>query len=238
MMMMDENPLRSIMDLPPVREFDAFPKTDPIYIQRSKRGGIFTLMVGTLILVLVYYELKDYLFSEAVYSFNVDQSLDRSLDINIDLTVAMPCHYLSIDIRDAVGDRMHVSDELKKEGTVFEVKGAKTIDRQNSDSNTASKALTDSSRTFLESWSKPKFPKTKPLVEDGPACRIFGNVEVKKVAGNFHITTLGHGYLSWEHTDHKLMNLTHVIKELSFGDFFPRIVQPLDNSLEVTSKRK
>ena len=36
----------------------------------------------------------------------------------------------------------------------------------------------------------------------GPACRIYGSVGVKRVTGNLHVTTLGHGYMSWEHTGH------------------------------------
>jgi hypothetical protein len=36
----------------------------------------------------------------------------------------------------------------------------------------------------------------------GPACRIYGSVGVKRVTGNLHVTTLGHGYMSWEHTQH------------------------------------
>jgi hypothetical protein len=52
------------------------------------------------------------------------------------------------------------------------------------------------------------FSRTAHLVEDGLACRVYGTVQVKKVTGNLHITTLGHGYLSWEHTDHNLMNLS------------------------------
>lgn len=34
------------------------------------------------------------------------------------------------------------------------------------------------------------------------------------------------------------MNLSHVIHEFSFGPFFPRIVQPLDNSVELATGRK
>ena len=34
------------------------------------------------------------------------------------------------------------------------------------------------------------------------------------------------------------MNLSHVIHEFSFGPFFPRISQPLDNSAEVTPARE
>ena len=34
------------------------------------------------------------------------------------------------------------------------------------------------------------------------------------------------------------MNLSHIITELSFGPFFPEIVQPLDDSYESTDQRK
>jgi hypothetical protein len=43
---------------------------------------------------------------------------------------------------------------------------------------------------------------TAEKVDNGPACRIYGSVKVKKVTANLHITTLGHGYMSFEHTDH------------------------------------
>ncbi len=43
---------------------------------------------------------------------------------------------------------------------------------------------------------------TYDKVPDGPDCRIYGSVEVKKVTANLHVTTLGHGYMSFEHTDH------------------------------------
>lgn len=104
-----------------------------------------------------------------------------------------------------------------------------------------------------------KYKKTKKLSEgEKEACRVFGTLEVKKVTGelyplilqaceailmsclpaNLHITALGHGYASSHHTDHSLMNMSHIISEFSFGPFFPEIVQPLDNSVEITHHRK
>lgn len=80
------------------------------------------------------------------------------------------------------------------------------------------------------------FSRTSHVVPDGPACRIFGSMNAKKVTGNLHITTLGHGYWSWEHTDHSLMNLSHVIHEFSFGPYFPQISQPLDASVEMSKE--
>lgn len=47
-----------------------------------------------------------------------------------------------------------------------------------------------------------EFRPTRNLIDGGPACRIYGSASVKKVTGNLHITTLGHGYTSHHHTDH------------------------------------
>lgn len=112
---------------------------------------------------------------------------------------------------------------------------------------------------------------TKRVIDQQRA-QIYGSMDVKKVTGNLHVvrtchrawcqrlllirhlqTTLGHGYLSWEHTDHAckleqrvhyddiklipwypVMNLSHVIHEFSFGPYFPRIIQPLDDSVYVS----
>jgi hypothetical protein len=62
-------------------------------------------------------------------------------------------------------------------------------------------------RLFSSSEKRRKhqagYRPTYHKVVDGPACRIYGSVEVKKVTANLHITTLGHGYMSFEHTDHQ-----------------------------------
>jgi hypothetical protein len=43
------------------------------------------------------------------------------------------------------------------------------------------------SRALKEAKGKAKFGKTEHLVPDGPACRIYGAMVVKKVTGNLHI---------------------------------------------------
>lgn len=77
--------------------------------------------------------------------------------------------------------------------------------------SSASKAISNAQGLFfhnpakqkLKEYGSKRFKKTAHVVKDGPACRIYGSMLVKKVTGNLHITTLGHGYWSWEHTDHK-----------------------------------
>ncbi|KAK4050704.1 hypothetical protein OIV83_003430 [Microbotryomycetes sp. JL201] len=211
---------------PPLDAFDAFKKTNATYKEKTERGGALTVIIALVIGVLVWTELREYLYGDASYQFSVDKGIAHELQLNLDATVAMP--YLTVDVRDAVGDRLHISDEFKKDGTSFEVGQAKRIETiKNAKEISASRMIHDS-------HGRRVFPKTANVIEDGPACRIYGSMAVKKVTGNLHITTLGHGYLSWEHTDHKLMNLSHVIHEFSFGPYFPRIAQPLDNSVEIT----
>jgi hypothetical protein len=78
--------------LPPIREFDAFPKTLPAYKARSSKGGAATLILLLTVAVLVWFELQEYLFGEPHHSFAVDKGVGHQLQINVDMTVAMPCH--------------------------------------------------------------------------------------------------------------------------------------------------
>jgi Endoplasmic reticulum vesicle transporter len=90
--------------------------------------------------------------------------------------------------------------------------------------------------------------------EKKDACRIYGQLELHKCHGDFHITAKGHGYLvlGQEHIDHESIapwvafntrlipeiNFTHVIDEFSFGEFFPNIINPLDEASASTEERK
>ncbi|ETS62628.1 hypothetical protein PaG_03271 [Moesziomyces aphidis] len=237
--------LDSLDRLPKIRQFDAFPKTQSIYTQRSSKGGVLTIISALALVFLLWTELSTYLYGERGYSFAVDSQLQSTMQINMDMTVAMKCHYLTIDVRDAVGDRLHVSDtEFKKDGTTFDIGHADRLDALPQEALDVGKTISKARKKPLYR-RKPRnkkfsrqvaFHKTAHLVPDGPACRIYGSMEVKRVTGNLHITTLGHGYLSMERTDHKLMNLSHVIHEFSFGPYFPEISQPLDSSVETTDK--
>lgn len=100
---------------------------------------------------------------------------------------------LTVDVRDAVGDRLHISDEFKKDGvrplsprsappslpparradlspprpqTTFEIGRARSIKNAHDGQGvSASKMVRDAS-------GKRVFGKTAKVVEDGPACRV------------------------------------------------------------------
>nr|ODN80159.1 endoplasmic reticulum-Golgi intermediate compartment protein 2 [Cryptococcus depauperatus CBS 7841] len=247
--------LEELDRIAPIKSFDAFPKVEPTYTIHSRRGGVLTAVVGLIIFLLVLNDLGEYLYGAPDFAFHVDSDVQKDLQLNVDLTVAMPCRYLTIDLRDAVGDRLHLSNSFVKDGTNFNIAGATSI-KHNTASLTSPSQVISSSRRQTPSQKgsfsgiKRLFQKSPPLasgsysayrptyekVDDGPACRIYGSVQVKKVTANLHITTLGHGYMSFEHTDHNLMNLSHIMHEFSFGPFFPAITQPLDKTYEITEQ--
>ncbi|EGN99338.1 hypothetical protein SERLA73DRAFT_108802 [Serpula lacrymans var. lacrymans S7.3] len=221
----------------PLAQFDAFPKLPSTYKSRSESRGFITIFITFLAFLLVLNDFGEYIWGWPDYEFSVDSQSNSFMSINVDMAVNMPCHLLSVDLRDVVGDRLYLSKGFRRDGTLFDV-GQATSLKEHAAMLSARQALSQSrkSRGLLSSVfrrSQPDYRPTYNYQADGSACRIYGTLQVKKVTANLHITTLGHGYTSNVHVDHTKMNLSHVITEFSFGPYFPDITQPLDYSFEV-----
>ncbi|KAJ4952240.1 hypothetical protein NE237_029072 [Protea cynaroides] len=70
--------------------------------------------------------------------------------------------------------------------------------------------------------------------EEGEGCNIYGFLEVNKVAGNFHFAP-GKSFQQSNVHVHDLLpfqkenfNISHRINRLSFGEYFPGVINPLD----------
>lgn len=220
-----------------LKSFDAFPKLPSTYRTRSGERGFLTLFIAFIALLLVANDIGEFVWGWPDYEFGVDHTPASYLDVNVDLIVNMPCRYLTVDLRDVVGDRLYLSKGFHRDGTLFDIGQATTL-KEHAEALTARQAIAESrkSRGFFALFrrSQDLYKPTYNHVRDGSACRIYGSLAVKRISANLHITTLGHGYSSPLHVDHSLMNLSHVITEFSFGKHFPEITQPLDNSFEIT----
>lgn len=135
---------------------------------------------------------------------------------------------LSVDLRDAVGDRLYLSSGFRRDGTLFDI-GQATALKEHAAALSARQAVAQSrkSRGFFSTLFRKSVDGYRPTFNHQPsggACRIYGSIPVKKVTGkghpariaetsdycthwlpqaNLHITTLGHGYASHQHVDHK-----------------------------------
>lgn len=82
------------------------------------------------------------------------------------------------------------------------------------------------------------------MTEPTDACRITGELELNKVAGNFHITLGkslsvpgGHIHLQQLFPVYHA-NFSHRIDKFFFGDPGPGIVHPLDSNIKITTNSK
>ncbi|KAL5504002.1 hypothetical protein ACEPAH_8075 [Sanghuangporus vaninii] len=224
-----------------LNQFDAFPKLPSTYKARSGGRGFLTVLVALISFLLIVNDIGEYFWGWPVYEFGMDRNEESFMAVNIDLIVNMPCRYLNVDLRDAVGDRLYLSDGFRRDGTLFDIGQAQSL-QAHTRSLDARQAVAQSSRKsrgffdIIFRRDPDKFRPTYNYKPDGSACRIYGSMPVKKVTANLHITTAGHGYRSMQHVDHSLMNLSHVITDFSFGPYFPDMAQPLKNTFELTSE--
>ncbi|KAF8177098.1 endoplasmic reticulum vesicle transporter-domain-containing protein [Mycena galopus ATCC 62051] len=177
------------------------------------------------------------------HEFSVDTKQGSFMKINVDLSSPSTCLFLSST---AASRRGRVPDTpqtigIRRDGTKFDV-GQATALKEHTMMLSTRQAVAQSrnSRGFLTTlfqWTnvEPYFPRYKHEPDVG-RWRSGGLLVRRPCLLNLHMT-LGHGYSSHEQVDHKLMNLSHIITEFSFGPYFPDITQPLDNSLEVTHER-
>lgn len=79
------------------------------------------------------------------------------------------------------------SMSIERAQTTFEIGQAQRI---RSLEHIAKQSSLSASRAIHEARGRARFSKTEHLVPDGPACRIYGAMIVKKVTGNLHVVSL------------------------------------------------
>ncbi|KAK6526238.1 hypothetical protein TWF694_004847 [Orbilia ellipsospora] len=223
-----------------LKSFDAFPKTRVSYTTRSSRGGIITLVFVSICVWLVWGELNLFLDGKSEEHFSVQGGEGHLMQINLDVIVAMPCDTLHVNVQDAAGDRILAGDLLHKVSTDFVYTDTHTLPHnlKKKGKQDRGQAYDGSDEVIRKAGKKKKFKLNLPKRPKGSSCRIWGSMDVNRVMGDFHITAKGHGY--WEagqHVDHDIFNFTHVVNELSFGEFYPKLVNPLDGVVASTEDK-
>ncbi|KAH8547921.1 endoplasmic reticulum vesicle transporter-domain-containing protein [Umbelopsis sp. PMI_123] len=206
-----------------VSQLDAFPKVEEDNKHRSGHGGLLTLVLAFVLTLLTISEIADYRRLNTSFEFLVDHQVARKVQINLDMTIAMPCPDINVDVYDLGGERLHLTDNFKTIPAKFEVANARLYGQPQDPTH------------IHEIIKAAKGQRVDDgVARDMGACRVLGSFEVNKVAANLHITAQGHGYQTGVHTDHQVLNFTHRIDEFSFGKLYPNLVNPLDDSFEMS----
>jgi len=229
-------------------KFDAFPKVPESYQETSTSGGTLSILTFVFIGVLVISEFIYYTDKITSYTFEVDKDAEHKIRLNIDVTVAMECDDVGADVLDVSGSSIDTSELLKLQPTHFKMSKnqrewweAFRMVRQFDEGFRSINDVTNMRSVF--GHVLPTYMPAKDHAEfegkDFDSCRIYGNIELNKVSGNFHITAgksiphpRGHAHLS-SMVSELNYNFSHRIDLLSFGVPHPGIVNPLDGDLRI-----
>ena len=228
-----------------VRELDAFPKVEDDCAKPTTRGGTLSLLSLSLISFLVVSEFFYYRGTETRYKYSVDTDLEERLLITLDVTVAMACQYLGVDLLDHAGESKQLNEVMKMERVSFQLSELQAsvlrAKQRLQEHYNYAKAVGD--LTVIEGIRDIKMPQGGEGGGDGQACRIHGSFPVKKVAGNFHITTgrsvphpHGHAHMTLN-VPPNAVNYSHRIDQLAFGPPVPGVLNPLDSAHKLVQDR-
>ncbi|OBT45700.1 hypothetical protein VE00_03903 [Pseudogymnoascus sp. WSF 3629] len=241
-----------------VSAFDAFPKSKPEYVTKTSGGGKWTVLMLIISALLTFSELGRWWRGHEDHTFEVEKFVSRDLQVNLDMVVAMRCPDIHINVQDASGDRILASKVLKTDLTNWlqwvTIKGQHQLghnadgsiitdegfEEDGHDEGFGEEHVHDIIYTATRSNKWAKTPKIKGHPRDGDSCRIFGSMMLNKVQGDFHITARGHGYqeaFGTKHLDHSTFNFSHIVSEFSFGAFYPKLINPLDQTITTTANQ-
>ena len=89
-----------------LQRFDAFPKVNEDFFQRTLSGGLITLVASLVMAALFVSETRVFLATRTDYTLTVDSTRGEKLNINLDVTFPhLPCGIVSLDAMDVSGEQ-------------------------------------------------------------------------------------------------------------------------------------
>ena len=176
---------------------------------------------------MIWVQMANYWGGEEDMQFFVDKEVARDLQINLDITIDMPCDSIQVNVLDQSRDRLLVSELLSFEETEFDPSTGHHISQHQE---------YETLNGVLRRARKSKFRKHRAK-QGGQACRVYGSFPVTRVQGDLHITAKGYGYPSERAVNLNQLSFSHLIDEFSFGEYYPKLVNPLDGVMSISQEK-
>jgi len=229
-----------------LKGFDAHARPQAHLTRKTTAGAVVTLCGLGLMAILFLHELAGYLLPERVVTMGVDSTRNELLRIDVDMSFpGLPCHVLSLDALDASGKHeADVRGALHKErvaanGTSLGVFESHVEDDMLGFIRFVRAAAQRGGRLLPD--DSPRIKKVEAIsaaLRAREGCRVFGHLAAQRVAGNFHVSVHGQDWETLQMVYDKVahINVSHVIKRLSFGEDYPGKVDPLNGFVRVVEK--
>lgn len=207
-------------------------------------------IIGLVIMATLFlHELRYYLTTYTVHQMSVDLKRGETLPIHINMTFpSLPCDVLSVDAIDMSGKHEVDLDtniwklRLNRDGFIIGTEYlSDLVEKEHADhKHDHNKDHHGDSDQKLHAHSfdqdaENMVKKVKQALANGEGCRVYGVLDVQRVAGNFHISVHGLNIfvaqMIFDGAIH--VNVSHIIHDLSFGPKYPGLHNPLDGTVRI-----
>jgi hypothetical protein len=235
-------------------KLNAFPRAEEHLMQKTSTGAAVTIIGMLLMAILFIHEVRYQLTVRTVHQMYVDTARGEKLPITINITFpALPCKVLSLDAIDMSGKHEVDLDtniwkiRINKYGHIIGsefvgdlVEGEHKTEEEKHSAHVKQDDLALHDHGHNHAYSSMGDPEKvikeiKTALEEHEGCRVFGVLDVERVAGNFHVSMHGLSiYVAQQIYDSVTdVNVSHVIHDLSFGPKYPGIQNPLDGTKRI-----
>nr|CDS26895.1 endoplasmic reticulum Golgi intermediate [Hymenolepis microstoma] len=229
-----------------IRKADTFEKLPQECVNYTSSGGGASIITFLVIFMLIIAELNQFANPEVNFQYSVDDLIEGELPINIDMTVAMKCSEVSIDVVDLNGNALGSTSQLRVINSKFELapERKKRFNARRMQMNFLREQHHSLYQYFWISQTDNEEFDLQPIHhyrEDevaeskADACRFVGTFMARKSPGNLHVTTGKPLELNSNMHIHiaplssnGVRNFSHRIHHLSFGSPLPNFIHPLD----------
>ncbi|KAM7507919.1 hypothetical protein LguiA_018372 [Lonicera macranthoides] len=229
-----------------LKSLDAFPRAEEHLLQKTQSGAVVSIVGLVIMATLFLHELRYYLTTYTVHKMAVDLKRGETLPIHINITFpSLPCDVLSVDAIDMSGKHEVDLDtniwklRLNNDGHIIGTEYlSDLVEKEHHHDGDKDHHEDADQKLHLQGFDEDAehmIKRVKQAMAAGEGCRVYGVLDVQRVAGNFHISVHGLNIfvaqMIFEGNTH--VNVSHVIHDLSFGPKYPGLHNPLDGTSRI-----
>lgn len=224
-----------------IKSLDAFPRAEEHLLKKTQSGALVSVVGLVIMATLFLHELGYYLSTYTVHQMSVDLKRGETLPIHINMTFpSLPCDVVSVDAIDMSGKHEVDLDtnmwklRLNSHGHIIGTEYVSDlVEKEHAHKHDDDKEHQENHlEGAFDSDAEKMVKRVRQALADGEGCRVYGVLDVQRVAGNFHISVHGLNIfvaqMIFEGSKH--VNVSHIIHDLSFGPKYPGIHNPLDGT--------